>query len=201
MAIRLLWLNMVLSTTSERKDLEFTVEQQVALFSLVKNMTIDKQQARTLFEIRTMGWHGGVSFPHQLRTQMDVHFKTFDEDSSPSKEEDRSYKEIEKNLREFNKKFLKEQGFICPISGHEIDIAYIEKDKKIAINIDGPCHFDSITHQCTMKTIFRNICLKRAGWHVIDVDLTTGDYLQRCGGIAANLNKPWQLLQIHQNQC
>jgi very-short-patch-repair endonuclease len=151
-------------------------------------MTIDKQQARALFEIGTMGWHGNITFPEQLEIQMKAHFKTFHEESNPSKEENRAYQTIKTSLHGSYKQFL-QQGFICPLSGHEIDIAYVEGSKKVAINVDGPCHFDLITHQSTMKTIFRDICLKRAGWSVINIDLVTEDYVQRCGEIAVSLNE------------
>jgi hypothetical protein len=187
-ALYLLWLNMVLSVASNKKEFAYSLTEQSILYKMLKDLKTDKDQARALFEIRLMGWHGNIPFYPELSIQIDALSKSFQEDSNPSREEENARDEIKKNLYDTIRGNLY-HDYICRNSGREVDIAYIDGPNKIAINIEGPHHFDPITHKVTIKTIFRDRCLECAGWKVINVDLLTENYLQRSREIASDINK------------
>jgi len=142
---------------------------------------IDTAQARQLFEIRLMKWNGSIAFPDEWKDQMTVAFQSFGLSSSPSGIEIQIFQQIQEGLPCHVRSRLF-HDYICDVSGREIDIAFITDHQKIAINVDGPTHYDPITHCRTLKTIFRDKCLQAAGWdQVIEVDvlrLVDNDQLQ-----------------------
>jgi len=170
LAIDLLRLNMIFSVILNDKHIAYFVEEQQKLFKKILNSTINEEQARALFEIKTLRWHGGIPFNVRLASQMEQHFEKFSKGSSPSQIERIYYLRLYENFPVNHKIFLK-PNFICDRTGYEIDIAYVG-EKRIAIHIDGSPHFEPITHQKTAKTIFRNQCLAEAGWISLAIDIT-----------------------------
>jgi len=165
--LNILWLNMYLSTALN-SELEFTSEEKSKLFSLINNIQPNQTQARALFQIKTMGWNGNTPFTSRLINAMEEHTECFSDSSNPSEIELEIYNKVISRLRTSDRANLV-HDHICTLTGQEIDIAYIPA--KIAVHIDGPCHFHPTTGSKNMKTIFRDKCLEQSGWHNIDVKI------------------------------
>lgn len=171
LAIELLWINMVFSTTLNDSKIAYSTEEKTKLFNIIGNFSVNSEEhARALFAIKTLGWHGQGVFSANLIKQIKTHQKNFINGSNPSLTETKYYNEIKTWLQKEQENFLK-ASFICDQTGQEIDIAYLDGKKKIAIHIDGPAHFNPVTGQSTLQTLFRNICLKKAGWVSFNINL------------------------------
>lgn len=192
----ILWVNMMLSIALNDASIAYTMAEQSQIFGMITGMNPDCSQARALYEIRTMRWNGGVTFEKSISESMEQHFKTFNDTSSPSLEEEEWYDNIKAKLNKENREKLK-HDFICPATGHEIDIAYLPK--KIAIHIDGPSHRNTLTGSRTIKTIFRDKCLEAAGWQSIVINLVNRSRKEEdelLGDIAKKLNEDTLILEV-----
>jgi hypothetical protein len=76
------------------------------------------------------------------------------------------------------------------------DLRYRIIQVKIAINVDGSPHFDPITEEQNMNTVFRNALLEKAGWRIFDINLVDLDANSNlvpleaeCRRIAEEINK------------
>lgn len=169
--LNILWMNLCLSS-AVNNSLAYTPKEQGILFKACQNkLIIDVIKARFLYQIQTMGWNGNVPFSSNVTKAMQAKFKEFKLSSNPSLEEGKWHARI---LTEAKcAKEALELNHICARTGQEIDIAYLPK--KIAIHIDGPSHFNPKTNSKTIKTIFRNITLAKAGWSSIDLNLLLPD--------------------------
>jgi hypothetical protein len=169
--LNILWMNMYLSNTLN-KTLSYECFIQTLLFtSGTKNLRLNATNARLLYQIRVMQWHGNQPFTAELNKRLQEQFKLFKESSHPSHDERVWYDKILAKAKCDKKNLV--QNYICPQTGQEIDIAYFSK--KIAIHIDGPSHFNRYTGSKTLATIFRNKCLEKAGWTSIDINLLLQD--------------------------
>ncbi len=165
--LNILWMNMFLSNALN-KSFAYTIEEQTILFIAgTKDLVMSQENARSLYQIRTMGWNGKAPFAKGLVAAMEQQFKTFSLSSNPNEEEIDWHNKILSETK--SRKEDLEHDHICRMTGQEIDIAYLPL--RLAIHIDGSPHFNLMTGSKTIKTIFRNRCLQEAGWTSIDVNL------------------------------
>lgn len=196
-ALDLLWINLVLSINSSAHVIPYTPEQQKLLIEKCKTLKITEVQARQLIEMKVLKCHRPLPFSsyNELDKQITSHSKNIikNQGGKTYPFEKICFDEIKRYLNPNIKLCL---NITCPQSLREIDISFQDNNIKIAINVDGSPHFDPVTGQKNMNTVFRNALLTNAGWHIFDinlVDLDANSSLDRlkneCKTIALKLNQ------------